>query len=175
MDELVGRPGAAGIEWVNDVVVRRRKIAGALAWAQSRGAVLDSVVLGIGLNVERVPEGVADAAEGATAIVDYQPTVTLSDALGALLRHLDQAYSTLASGQVDLVHDLERLDVDPVVEGVGAVISGHTHCPEIRYERGVLHFNPGSAGPQRPARPVTMGLIEVDGASLRPEVVSLVV
>ncbi len=77
--------------------------------------------------------------------------------------------------RLHLIHDVERLDVDPVVEGLGVVISGHTHCPEIRYERGVLHFNPGSAGPQRPARPVTMGLIDVDGASLRPEVVPLMV
>lgn len=151
VDELVGRRGAAGIKWVNDVLVGRRKIAGVLAWAQSRGAVLDSVVLGIGLNVERVPVGVADAAvEGATAIVDYQSSVALGDALGALLRHLDQAYVALVSGRVQELVRLYRSrsvalgrrvrwvpdveDSNPVIEGkaieirsdLSLVLEGHS-------------------------------------------------
>ncbi len=42
---------AAEIKWPNDLVVRRRKLAGILAEASARGAALDYVVLGFGVNV----------------------------------------------------------------------------------------------------------------------------
>ncbi len=46
---------AAGIKWVNDILVAGRKIAGVLTVIQSRGDRLATVLLGIGLNVQVTP------------------------------------------------------------------------------------------------------------------------
>ena len=93
---------------------------------------------------------------------------------GIWCRHLPEATEFVVDDQrCYLIHDAELLDIDPVANGIAVVFSGHTHRPEIRRSRGVLHFNPGSAGPRRSARPVTMGILNVDGTSLDPEVVSL--
>src|SRR5205807_828884 len=48
-----------------------------------------------------------------------------------------------------VLHDLGELDLDPASAGLHAVISGHSHRPSIETKRGVLYFNPGSAGPRR--------------------------
>lgn len=47
--------GGARLKWVNDVVVAGCKVGGVLAYTQTRDAVVSSVVLGIGLNVETSP------------------------------------------------------------------------------------------------------------------------
>lgn len=72
-----------------------------------------------------------------------------------------------------VLHDLETLDMNPAAAGFHAVVSGHTHLPEIRNAGGVLYLNPGSAGPERAAKPVTVALAEVDGGVLRPRIVRL--
>ena len=38
---------------------------------------------------------------------------------------------------------------------------------------GVLHFNPGSAGPRRFTLPIAVATLDVDGADLRPTLVTL--
>jgi BirA family transcriptional regulator, biotin operon repressor / biotin---[acetyl-CoA-carboxylase] ligase len=54
----------AGIKWPNDLLCGRRKLAGILAEAAARGSVLDTVVIGFGINVRPVayPPDVADRA-----------------------------------------------------------------------------------------------------------------
>lgn len=50
--EALGRRGlAAGVKWPNDVLIRRRKVAGILVEAVWTGAEVDSLVLGMGVNV----------------------------------------------------------------------------------------------------------------------------
>jgi BirA family biotin operon repressor/biotin-[acetyl-CoA-carboxylase] ligase len=44
-----------GIKWVNDVLLGRAKVAGILAYTQTRDTWVTAAVLGIGLNVESVP------------------------------------------------------------------------------------------------------------------------
>ena len=46
---------APGIKWVNDILVRGRKISGVLTATQMKGPVTQSVVFGIGLNVRAAP------------------------------------------------------------------------------------------------------------------------
>lgn len=41
------------------------------------------------------------------------------------------------------------------------IISGHTHIPKIEWHHGVLHINPGSAGPRRPGLPVTLARLRI--------------
>jgi putative phosphoesterase len=73
-----------------------------------------------------------------------------------------------------VLHDLATLDLDPVAAGVAAVISGHSHEPAMEERQGVLYLNPGSAGPRRRLSiPVSLARIEVRGAELRGELVTL--
>jgi putative phosphoesterase len=68
--------------------------------------------------------------------------------------------------RVCVVHDLHDLHVDPVAEGIKVVISGHSHRPVVKKERGVLFVNPGSAGPRRFRLPISVGFLDIrDGVA----------
>ena len=55
-----------------------------------------------------------------------------------------------------IIHDLAKIDLDLEAAGINIVIFGHSHQPE-RFKRGPVTFiNPGSCGPARPGRPITM-------------------
>ena len=72
-----------------------------------------------------------------------------------------------------LLHDLTRLDVKPEAAGFRVVISGHSHIPKQEVRNGVLYFNPGSAGPRRFKRPVSVGRLSIEGAEVSAELVML--
>jgi len=72
-----------------------------------------------------------------------------------------------------ILHDFQHLDIDPAAAGVQAVISGHTHQPMIRWDTGVLCFNPGSASQSRRGAPLSIGRIRLTAAGLDPEIVTL--
>ena len=72
-----------------------------------------------------------------------------------------------------MLHDRHALDLDPAAAGFNAVISGHSHQPGIEWLRGVLYFNPGSAGPRRFSLPITVGRIRILDGALQPEIVRL--
>jgi len=60
-----------------------------------------------------------------------------------------------------VIHNLERLDLDPAAAGYGAVISGHAHKPMQFESNGVLYINPGSAGPRRFSLPISLALLRL--------------
>ncbi len=72
-----------------------------------------------------------------------------------------------------VLHDLEELDLSPQAAGFSAVVSGHTHMPDISWRDGILFLNPGSAGPVRGTKPVSLALVEIDGDQLFPRIVTL--
>lgn len=72
-----------------------------------------------------------------------------------------------------LLHDPSHLDLDPAAAGMAAVITGHTHRPHLFREDGVLHLNPGSAGPIRHGLPPSVARIRIDAAGLAAEIVEL--
>jgi putative phosphoesterase len=74
-----------------------------------------------------------------------------------------------------ILHDLQRMDLEPGTAGVRAVISGHTHQPEIKHSRGVLYFNPGSASHRRQGGPLSVGRIRITGKGLHSEIIHLTV
>ena len=74
----------------------------------------------------------------------------------------------LAGHTLYMLHDAHALDLDPVAAGFSAVISGHSHHPKIEWARGVLHLNPGSAGPRRFALPISLGFITIHDGRLEP-------
>lgn len=93
---------------------------------------------------------------------------------GDLARSLPDSQVVEVEGElVYLLHDVEALDLAPEGAGISMVVFGHSHLPEIRESRGILYFNPGSAGPKRFSNPVTVGKIRMVGGTLNPEVVEI--
>jgi putative phosphoesterase len=72
-----------------------------------------------------------------------------------------------------LIHDLERLPLDPGASGFAAVLYGHTHQPKETWNDGVLYFNPGSAGPRRFRLPITLARLSLEGDTLKARLVPL--
>lgn len=79
----------------------------------------------------------------------------------------------LAGRTFYLLHDVQALDLDPAAAGFAAVISGHSHKPRIDRHKGVLYFNPGSAGPRRFSLPASIGFLTVYADRIEPELVEL--
>ncbi len=72
-----------------------------------------------------------------------------------------------------VLHDLGRLDLDPVAASIRVVISGHSHQPAVEERDGVLYLNPGSAGPRRFDLPISLARLELDDGEVRAELVPL--
>jgi predicted phosphodiesterase len=68
---------------------------------------------------------------------------------------------------------VHALDLDPAAAGLQAVISGHSHKPLIERKKGVLYFNPGSAGPRRFSLPISLGFLEIEDGRIEPSLVRL--
>ena len=98
--EAVGVP-AARVKWPNDVWIGDRKVAGLLAEADPTGTRAGpdrvSVILGVGVNVERVPSDLpADVAAGVTAVDLHVPAPVRPELLlAAFLRGLDRRLTAL--------------------------------------------------------------------------------
>lgn len=72
-----------------------------------------------------------------------------------------------------VLHNLAELDLKPEAAGFAAVVYGHSHIPKRETKRGVLYFNPGSAGPKRFRLPVSVGKMHLEGGKLKTELVEL--
>ena len=72
-----------------------------------------------------------------------------------------------------VLHSVKDLDVDPAEAGFQAVVSGHSHRPEIQVREGVLFINPGSAGPRRFRLPISVATIVCRNGQIAPQLVEL--
>lgn len=63
-----------------------------------------------------------------------------------------------------VVHDIADVGHDPRSEGIGVVVTGHSHKPAISERDGVLFVNPGSAGPRRFKLPISVGMLVIEGS-----------
>jgi putative phosphoesterase len=72
-----------------------------------------------------------------------------------------------------VLHDLAELAIEPAARGVAVVVAGHSHRPAIIERGGVLHVNPGSAGPRRFSLPITVAVLEAAGPGPRARIVEL--
>lgn len=79
----------------------------------------------------------------------------------------------IEGARIHIIHDLDDVEMEPAREGIAAVVFGHSHKPLVKEVRGVLYVNPGSAGPRRFQLPVSVGLLHVDGGSVRAELITL--
>jgi putative phosphoesterase len=75
--------------------------------------------------------------------------------------------------KIYIIHNLKELRFDPAAVGYGAVISGHSHVPKQETIKGLLYFNPGSAGPRRFHLPITVGRLRINEGAIFPELISL--
>jgi putative phosphoesterase len=85
------------------------------------------------------------------------------------------AAEVVAAGRVRIyvLHDNQKLDLDPTAAGMSAVISGHTHRPSVAELGGILYINPGSASQPRQYRKPTVALLSVDEVRLDARIVEL--
>jgi uncharacterized protein len=72
-----------------------------------------------------------------------------------------------------LVHSVGDLDINPVVAGVAAVVSGHSHRAKVQEWDGVLYLNPGSAGPRRFDLAVTLAKVSLMDGRMDARIVTL--
>ena len=79
----------------------------------------------------------------------------------------------LGGVSVLLLHDRALLGLDPAEEGLRVVVFGHSHQPLAEKRRGVLWFNPGSAGPRRFRLPVSVGRLVIERGVVRPQLIEI--
>jgi biotin-[acetyl-CoA-carboxylase] ligase BirA-like protein len=99
IDSIPALAGRVRVKWVNDVLVDGAKVGGVLAYTQSQGAVVESVVLGLGLNVESTPRversPFVPAAGSIRDALGGGERVRLADVLRNVLERLAANYATL--------------------------------------------------------------------------------
>jgi putative phosphoesterase len=62
---------------------------------------------------------------------------------------------------------------DPAAEGIGMVVSGHSHRAASEWRAGTLFLNPGCAGRSRFGQPRSVALVRVRDGVPEPEIVPL--
>ena len=72
-----------------------------------------------------------------------------------------------------VLHIANRLDVDPAKSGYKAVISGHTHRPDVYEKNGVTFINPGSASFPKIGQPESAALIRIKEGRLDLKLIDL--
>jgi len=70
-----------------------------------------------------------------------------------------------------MLHDVADLDLDPAGAGMRVLVCGHSHKPQVEERHGVLHVNPGSAGPRRFKLPIAAGELCINGATVTARIV----
>ncbi|WP_263353442.1 metallophosphoesterase family protein [Acidicapsa acidisoli] len=84
------------------------------------------------------------------------------DTHGPCARLPETEVATIAGHNFYMLHNVQRLDLNPAAAGFAAVLYGHSHKPEIHWKKGILYLNPGSCGPRRFKLPVTCARITID-------------
>jgi putative phosphoesterase len=93
---------------------------------------------------------------------------------GVWVRKLPETQVLELSGiSIYVLHDLAQLDLNPKAAGFSVVVNGHSHVPKQETRRGVLYFNPGSAGPRRFKLPVSFGRLVLESGSVRGKILQL--
>ena len=72
-----------------------------------------------------------------------------------------------------VLHEIDRLDLDPGAAKFEMVIFGHSHEPELKKKDSVIYLNPGSAGPRRFSLPVSIAKVIVNSGGLVPKIIKL--
>ncbi|HEY0783288.1 MAG TPA: metallophosphoesterase family protein [Thermoanaerobaculia bacterium] len=88
---------------------------------------------------------------------------------GPVVRDLPAVlHDDLDGVRLQMVH--RREDADPRDHGLGLVVFGHSHRPELQYQGSCLLLNPGACGPRRFSYPLTLAVLTIEGRRLQPEI-----
>jgi BirA family biotin operon repressor/biotin-[acetyl-CoA-carboxylase] ligase len=98
------------VKWPNDIWVERRKCAGILVESRTVGSLIDSVIIGVGLNVNRMqwPEELEGIATSLRAEAPGEETINRAEVLAAVLFHMERWVSRLARSGAAVVVDALR-------------------------------------------------------------------
>jgi putative phosphoesterase len=80
---------------------------------------------------------------------------------------------TIDGVHIAVVHEIYKLTLDAKAAGLAAVVSGHTHVPACERRDGILYLNPGSAGPRRSGKPVSVGRLHIEAGAVSGESIVL--
>lgn len=116
-------------------------------------------------------EAILDQLRTIAPVTAIRGNVDLS---GACARLPATELVQLAGRSIYMLHDRNALDLDPVATGISVVVSGHSHHPAIQWHKGILYFNPGSAGPRRFSLPVSLGFLTITEAGVEPRLQEVV-
>ncbi len=93
---------------------------------------------------------------------------------GAWAGELEEVeYVNVEDRELCILHNIDRLDLDPAAAGIDVVVYGHSHKPVAEWKAGVLYLNPGSAGPRRFHLPVSMAVLRVGAEGVSAELIEL--
>lgn len=76
-------------------------------------------------------------------------------------------------GLLYILHDLSRLDLEPVSSGIRIVIHGHTHHASDDIKDTVRYLNPGSASRPRYGEPPSLMKLHISKTAVSPEFIQL--
>jgi BirA family biotin operon repressor/biotin-[acetyl-CoA-carboxylase] ligase len=105
LDAVTPLKDRAKIKWINDILIDGAKIAGFLVHTQSMENSVLSAILGIGLNVEKIPRIRTDPfVPKVSSLRNFVPddsVLTQEKVLLELLRSLDKNYQLLLEGNYE--------------------------------------------------------------------------
>ena len=84
----------------------------------------------------------------------------------------DRQHLEINGVSIYMLHDLKEFNSADEAIDADVLIFGHSHKPMIEERDGVVHLNPGSAGPRRFKLPVTVALLNVEG-QVSAEIINL--
>lgn len=117
--------------------------------------------------------GSADVLEALARIAPVTAVRGNND-LGAWADRLpERARVSIGHARVLVLHDAHDLGGDPL-DDVDVVVTGHSHRPAVERRGGVLHLNPGSAGPRRFRLPIAVARLSVGPHGIEGRIVDLV-
>jgi biotin-[acetyl-CoA-carboxylase] ligase BirA-like protein len=112
IDSTEGLKGEAKIKWVNDVLIEGKKVAGFLVHTHTVQDRVTGIILGIGLNVEKIPHIIPDDfVPKVGSLREFLPSpsaVTQKSILKHLLEFLAKNYDLLLDGQYKKLLDFYR-------------------------------------------------------------------
>jgi putative phosphoesterase len=85
----------------------------------------------------------------------------------------ETAVVTAAGVVFYMLHDVEKLDLNPETAGFSLVLSGHSHKAKQEFRGQVLYINPGSAGPRRFTLPITVARLDLRVKPLHADIIPI--
>ena len=107
IDSLPGLKGKSMIKWPNDIYIENSKVGGILTRCFTTKNMIRAIVLGIGLNVETVPEILGDKfSPKAGCLKDYSESVDIKTVFHELLDSLYTQYQLVKNNRIQKLYKM---------------------------------------------------------------------